>query len=141
MSKRPASRAVINPVTRFLAQLPDLRGRRVLLGLSGGADSVALSHALAALQRKFQFGLTAAHLNHALRGAESDRDESFVRELCTRLGVELMVERARGWGDRRAIWKRERVPPAIGFWMRRRSVSERIMSRWPIKPTIRRKPC
>lgn len=98
MSKRPASRAVINPVTRFLAQLPDLRGRRVLLGLSGGADSVALLDALAALQLKFQFGLTAAHLNHALRGAESDRDESFVRDLCTRLGVELMVERARGLG-------------------------------------------
>ncbi|HZY58848.1 MAG TPA: tRNA lysidine(34) synthetase TilS, partial [Candidatus Binataceae bacterium] len=58
--------------------------------------SVALLHALAALRRKFHFELTAAHLNHALRAGESDRDEAFVLELCGRLDVPLTVERARG---------------------------------------------
>jgi tRNA(Ile)-lysidine synthase len=96
MSKRAATRAVIDPVSRFLAKLPDLQGGLILVALSGGADSVALLHALAALRRKFHFELGAAHLNHRLRAAESDRDEAFVRELCARIGVELVVEWARG---------------------------------------------
>jgi tRNA(Ile)-lysidine synthase len=93
---RNAARAVIDPVARSLAKLPELGGKRILLALSGGADSVALLHALAALRRKFHFELAAAHLNHGLRGAESDRDEAFVCELCSRLGVPLTVELARG---------------------------------------------
>lgn len=61
----------------------------VLVALSGGADSVALLHALWALD----YPVRAFHLNHCLRGAESDRDEAFCRALCARLGVELTVER------------------------------------------------
>ncbi|MEE9369582.1 MAG: tRNA lysidine(34) synthetase TilS [Pontiella sp.] len=55
--------------------IPD--GANVVVGVSGGADSIALLHA-------FQFlkiPCTAAHLNHGLRGAESDADEAFVRNL------------------------------------------------------------
>ena len=40
--------------------------------------------------------LAAAHLNHRLRGAESERDEAFVRDLCARLGIELSVGIADG---------------------------------------------
>lgn len=96
LHKGVAARAVIDPVKRFLAQLPDLHRKRILLALSGGADSVALFHALVALRPKFQYELFAAHLNHALRGAESDRDEAFVRGLCARMGIHLAVERADG---------------------------------------------
>jgi tRNA(Ile)-lysidine synthase len=69
-------------------------GNTILLALSGGPDSVALLHALRALAPRFGFRLAAAHLNHRLRGAESDRDETFVRELCSTLGVGLIVEQA-----------------------------------------------
>ncbi|HTY54834.1 MAG TPA: tRNA lysidine(34) synthetase TilS [Candidatus Binataceae bacterium] len=68
----------------------------ILLGLSGGIDSVALLHALLDLRERFGFQLACAHLNHRLRGAESDRDEAFVRELCARLGVHLTVGVASG---------------------------------------------
>ena len=95
MAKR-FSHAVTDRVADFLRKLPVLKGKRILLALSGGADSVALLHALVAVRPKFHFELTAAHLNHALRGAESDRDEAFVRDLCGRIGVQLTVERARG---------------------------------------------
>lgn len=61
----------------------------VLVALSGGADSVALLYALRALS----YPVRAFHLNHCLRGAESERDEAFCRTLCARLGVELTVER------------------------------------------------
>jgi len=71
-------------------------GSTILVGLSGGPDSVALLHVLEGLQSTFDFGLTAAHLNHGLRGAESSRDETFVRKLCFQYGVDLTVERAKG---------------------------------------------
>ena len=63
---------------------------RILVALSGGADSTALLLSLQACGCE----LAAAHLNHCLRGSESDRDEDFVRALCARLGVPLTVERA-----------------------------------------------
>jgi len=66
----------------------------ILVGLSGGPDSVALLHALIELRPQFGYRMAAAHLNHRLRAAESDRDERFVAELCRRLGLELHVERA-----------------------------------------------
>ncbi len=58
--------------------------------LSGGGDSVALLLALAQLAPPA--GLQALHVNYGLRGAESEADELFCRELCRRLGVELTVE-------------------------------------------------
>lgn len=62
---------------------------RLIVGLSGGADSVAL---LLWLMEQGA-SLVAAHCNFSLRGEESDADEAFVRELCKRLGVELYVKR------------------------------------------------
>ncbi len=61
----------------------------MLIALSGGADSVALL--LMAIERGEDVQ-AAAHCNFGLRGAESDRDEAFVRKLCGRLGVRLFVQ-------------------------------------------------
>lgn len=68
--------------------------RDVTVALSGGADSVCLLYALCALREELGLTLSAFHLNHCLRGAESDRDEEFVRRLCATLGIPLTVERA-----------------------------------------------
>ncbi|MGC1336727.1 MAG: tRNA lysidine(34) synthetase TilS [Candidatus Binataceae bacterium] len=72
------------------------RDSLILVALSGGADSVAMLHALLDLRGLFGYRLAAAHLNHRIRGAEADRDEAFVRELCSRLAIDLVVERAEG---------------------------------------------
>src|SRR5882724_10803415 len=71
-------------------------GATILVALSGGADSVALMHALLELRERYDLRIVAAHLNHRIRALESDRDENFVREMCARLGIELRVARARG---------------------------------------------
>lgn len=69
-------------------------GCRVLVALSGGADSSALLHVLLELREELGITVCAAHLNHLLRDAESDGDENFVKEMCARLGVPLKVRRA-----------------------------------------------
>jgi tRNA(Ile)-lysidine synthase len=68
----------------------------LLIAISGGPDSVTTLHALRRIRRHFGFEIAAAHLNHGLRGPESDRDERFVRELCGGLDIQLVVERACG---------------------------------------------
>lgn len=69
-------------------------GDRVICAISGGADSVALTFAMYLLREKLGITLEAAHFNHHLRGAESQRDEDFVRELCDRLDIPLYVGQA-----------------------------------------------
>ncbi len=66
----------------------------VTVALSGGADSVALLYCLLELKDRFSLNINAAHLNHHLRGEESDRDEMFVKALCEKLGVPLTVGHA-----------------------------------------------
>ena len=65
----------------------------VAVALSGGADSVALLLALSELKEKYGLTLSAIHVNHCLRGEESDRDETFAVKLCESLGVPLTVTR------------------------------------------------
>lgn len=68
------------------------RGSRVGVAVSGGADSVALLHMLLALSKKHEWQLEVLHLNHQLRGQESSRDMSFVKELASSLGIPCLIE-------------------------------------------------
>lgn len=63
----------------------------VICAVSGGADSVAMLFALYLLREKLGITLEVAHFNHNLRGEESLRDETFVRELCARYEIPLHV--------------------------------------------------
>jgi tRNA(Ile)-lysidine synthase len=94
--KSAATSGLVRRVAQALERADLRQGDLILLALSGGPDSVALLHVLRELQPRCGFRLAAAHLNHRLRGAESDRDEAFVRELCAGEGVELAVEQASG---------------------------------------------
>ena len=71
-----------------------IKAGRYLIGLSGGADSVALLMTLLPDIRDGRIAAEAVHVNHGLRGTESDDDEKFCRELCEREGVPLTVYRA-----------------------------------------------
>lgn len=79
---------IIEKIRRFIEQeqLLDWK-KKVLVALSGGADSVALLRILLHLG----YNIEAAHCNFHLRGKESDRDEYFVRNLCRKLSVDLEI--------------------------------------------------
>ncbi|MEA3230294.1 MAG: tRNA lysidine(34) synthetase TilS [Thermodesulfobacteriota bacterium] len=68
-------------------------GDAVLIGVSGGPDSVALLHLLMEIGPDFNLTLAIVHLNHDLRGAASDRDADFVAALAQRLNLALFSER------------------------------------------------
>ena len=64
------------------------RGARVLVAVSGGADSVALLHILRALEARGELSVAGVgHFNHGLRGADADADERFCAELAASLGI------------------------------------------------------
>lgn len=65
-------------------------GEKILVAVSGGADSVSLLHALHAIAPKLDVNLTVVHLDHQLRGAESRADAEFVKELAALLGVSFL---------------------------------------------------
>jgi tRNA(Ile)-lysidine synthase len=63
------------------------RGQTVGVAVSGGADSVCLLHVLLELAARWDVRLAVLHLNHGLRGLESDQDAEFVRRLAAQLGL------------------------------------------------------
>ena len=63
--------------------------KTIVVAISGGPDSLALLHALHCLNRNHSVNLHAAHLNHGLRGEESDGDAKFVQEQCQALAIPL----------------------------------------------------
>lgn len=70
------------------------RGDGVVVGVSGGPDSVALLDLLFRLRDEFDLKLTVAHLNHMLRGREAEEDAAFTARLAARYGLPFIGERA-----------------------------------------------
>lgn len=66
---------------------------RIVVAVSGGADSVALLRGLAQIGSSFRLDLLIAHVNHQLRGTASDSDESWVRRLSEETGVDCCVRK------------------------------------------------
>ena len=95
MSPNTANPGEINLAERVLGFIQRhglIAGQETLVvGVSGGPDSVCLLHLLAKSKDKLGIELHVAHLNHMLRGAESDADADYVSHLADDLGVEATV--------------------------------------------------
>ena len=85
-------------VTRFegevreALEVPQLTGRRLVVAVSGGPDSLALLYALHRLRDELGLALHVAHLDHRLRGQDSAADAEFVAQTCAKLGIDYTVE-------------------------------------------------
>jgi len=69
------------------------QGDNILIGFSGGPDSVFLFHNLRLLKETLSFNMYASHINHMYRGVDAQHDEDFVRDLCEQYGIRLFVKR------------------------------------------------
>lgn len=67
-------------------------GEPVVVGVSGGPDSLCLLHVLTVLQEEFGLQLHVGHLNHMLRGSEADADARFVAQLAAEWGLSVHIE-------------------------------------------------
>lgn len=70
------------------------KGDRVVVGLSGGADSSALLEALYLLKEQYSLSLFAAHINHGIRGEEADNDEAFAESLAKQRDIPFLCLKA-----------------------------------------------
>ena len=70
------------------------KNARILIGISGGADSVALTLLFKEFQKKYSLFLLAAHVNYHLRGEESNKDEMFVKKICYKENIPLYILQA-----------------------------------------------
>ncbi|CZR82746.1 TPA: tRNA lysidine(34) synthetase TilS [Clostridioides difficile] len=68
------------------------KGDKIVLGLSGGPDSVCLLHVLNRLKKDFNIEIYAAHLNHQIRGIEAQKDALYVSKLCEDMGIIFFVK-------------------------------------------------
>ena len=84
---------MINAIAELREKFLPVRKGKYLIGLSGGADSVALFTALLPDIREGKIRAEAVHVNHGLRGAESDGDERFCKEMCEKEGIPVSAIR------------------------------------------------
>ena len=79
---------ILNRIKKFIETNELLKnGDKVLVGLSGGADSVCLTHALHSLSKQLGIEVYTAHVNHGIRGEEAERDEDFANSFSIKLGI------------------------------------------------------
>ncbi len=95
----------------------------VVVGVSGGQDSVALLHALAVME-DYQLRLGVAHLHHGMRGEEADKDQQFVEELARTLGADFYPE----WRDVVAEGERDGLNAEVAGRRARYSLYARVLT-------------
>jgi tRNA(Ile)-lysidine synthase len=71
----------------------NINSANIIVGISGGPDSVCLTHILYSLKDKYKLNLYLVHINHKLRGKDSERDEKFVTNLAHKLNLPVIVKR------------------------------------------------
>lgn len=65
------------------------KGDKIVIGVSGGHDSMALLYVMESLKEELNFEITVAHINHGVRGIESDGDEEYVKNICKVLEIDF----------------------------------------------------
>lgn len=102
-------------------------GDSIILGISGGADSVCLFLMFIALKKEYHLDLIVVHINHNLRGSQGDEDQAFVEQLCERYQVKCFVysEQVKEESSRRKKSLEE-----TGRELRKEAFQKEVMREW-----------
>lgn len=125
MTKKSFSASVLPRMRQFASALIG-RNDCVLVGLSGGADSVCLLHFLHYLAKEKHFALAAVHINHQLRGKDSLKDQHFCEDLCKKLDIDLFVQKV----SAKKITKELDLSPEHGARKARYEAILKIAKKW-----------
>lgn len=125
MVKKNFNAAVLPKMRAFTSALVH-RKDCVLVGLSGGADSVCLLHFLQYLAKEKHFALAAVHVNHGLRGRAAKQDEKFCKNLCDKLDINLVIKQV----DARAVARKYNLSPEHGARKARYVAYEQVAKKW-----------
>ncbi len=125
MPKKNFNASVLPKMRAFAAKLIN-RKDVVLVGLSGGSDSVCLLHFLQYLAKEKHFALAAVHINHGLRGKAADADEQFCKKLCKQLNIPLFVKHV----DARAVAQKYDLSPEHGARKARYQAYAQVAKKW-----------
>ncbi len=125
MPKKNFNASVLPKMRAFAAKLID-RKDVVLVGLSGGADSVCLLHFLQYLAKEKHFALAAVHVNHGLRGRAASADEKFCQALCETLAIPLFVKHV----DAKAVAQQYDLSPEHGARKARYKAYAQVAKTW-----------
>lgn len=125
MPKKNFNASVLPKMRAFTAKLI---GRKdcVLVGLSGGADSVCLLHFLQYLAKEKHFALAAVHVNHGLRGSAADADEQFCKKLCETLDIALFIKKV----NAKAVAQKYDLSPEHGARKARYQAYTQVAKKW-----------
>ncbi|MBP5403883.1 MAG: tRNA lysidine(34) synthetase TilS [Elusimicrobiaceae bacterium] len=125
MRQKNFNAAILPKMRSFTSKL---LGRKdcVLVGLSGGADSVCLLHFLQYLAKEKHFALAAVHVNHGLRARAANADEKFCKGLCKKLDIPLFVKKV----DARAVAQKQDLSPEHGARKARYKAYEQVARKW-----------
>ncbi|WP_428070913.1 tRNA lysidine(34) synthetase TilS [Candidatus Avelusimicrobium alvi] len=125
MTKKSFNASVLPRMRAFASRLVG-RGDAVLVGLSGGADSVCLLHFLRYLAGEKHFLLAAVHVNHGLRGREAAQDQRFCKNLCKELGIEFITQKT----DAKKVAKKLDLSPEHGARKARYDAFVKAARKW-----------
>ena len=139
-------RKILETIREFIREHDMLvPGDRVIIGLSGGADSVSLLMILSELKKELNIELFAVHVHHGLRGKEADRDRAYAQELSENLGVPVVCVHANvaEYARVNGVSEEEagRQLRATRFWRNSAFFAMRRRSPWLITRMIRWRPC
>lgn len=125
MAKKNFNASVLPIMRAFSAKLITAKDS-VLVGLSGGADSVCLLHFLQYLAKDKHFALAAVHVNHGLRAGAAQADEEFCQKLCQQLDILLFVKHV----NARQTAQKYNLSPEHGARKARYTAYQQVAKKW-----------